>query len=151
MKHLLVIHIILLCLVNIGKSQTRQVPFTLDDRDRIMRTEERMEALRKEMNSRFEAQDAKFAAQDARFEALNQKMEAMNSRIDTLYWGFGILIALMIFMLGYIIYDRRTAFHPLLHKNQELDEKYRKLEQIMKEKAKEDSGLEDILRSAGLL
>lgn len=107
-----------------GFAQTREVPFTLDDRDRIMRTEEKVEALRlemnvkfeslrNEMNSRFEAIDSKM---DSKFEAVVTKIDASNSRIDILYWGIAILITIMLFILGFIIWDRRTALDPVRHK-----------------------------------
>jgi len=40
-------------------SQVKEVPFTLDDRDRIIRTEEQVNSLRNEMNARYEATDVK--------------------------------------------------------------------------------------------
>lgn len=103
-----------------GFAQTREVPFTLEDRDRIMRTEEQLkattekiESLRNEMNSRFEAIDSKM---DSKFEAVVTKIDASNSRIEILYWGIAILITIMLFILGFIIWDRRTALDPVRHK-----------------------------------
>jgi len=48
----------LLCVTEI-KGQTNNVPFTLDDRDRIIRLEEKVESLRNEMNAKFEVQNDK--------------------------------------------------------------------------------------------
>lgn len=90
-------------------AQSQEVPFTLDDRDRIMRTEQKLESFRNEMNTKFEAMDTKFGAIDTKF-------EAMDSKIETLYWGFGIMIALMLFLFGYIVWDRRTALNPVQNK-----------------------------------
>jgi hypothetical protein len=75
------------------------VPYTLADRDRAILT------------------DAKISALEARIIALNEKMELwfenQQRQLDDLktlfYWGFGILITLFLFMLGYMIWDRRTA------------------------------------------
>ncbi|MCF8234409.1 MAG: hypothetical protein K9G67_03775 [Bacteroidales bacterium] len=102
--------------------QTKEVPFTLDDRDRLIKMEIEMESLRTELSS----------------------------RIDILYWGFGILIALMILLFGYIVWDRRSALNPVQLKNYELSEKYFKLESALKEHAKNDPKLAEILRSFGL-
>ncbi len=113
-----------------AKPQSQQVNFTLEDRDRIMRTEERVQSLRNEMNTRF---------------------EAMDSKIETLYWGFGILIALMLFLFGYIIWDRRTALNPVQNKTLSLEERMNKIEFTYREQAKKDPGFAEILRNAGLL
>jgi hypothetical protein len=72
-------------------AQTREVPFTLDDRDRIMRTEEQVKSLRNEMNAKFEAVETKI-------EALETKIDAVKSKFEPLYWAFGILITLMFFI-----------------------------------------------------
>ena len=120
-----------------AKSQSQQVSFTLEDRDRIIRTEERVQSLRNEMNTKFEAMDTKFGAID--------------SKIETLYWGFGILIALMLFLFGYIIWDRRTALNPIQNKTLSLEERLSKIEFVTREQAKINPGFAEILRNAGLL
>ena len=117
--------------------QSQNVSFTLEDRDRIMRTEEKLESFRNEMNTKFEAIDTKF--------------EAMDSKIETLYWGFGILIALMLFLFGYIVWDRRTALNPVQTKTMALAEKVNKIEFVYRQQAQKDSGFAEILRLAGLL
>ena len=125
-------------------AQSREVPFTLEDRDRLMRTEEKVESLRKEMNARFEGIDQRFAAIDQRF-------AAMESRIETLYWGIGFIIVIMLFLLGYIIWDRRTALHPVQQKTMDIDERLRRLEYVTREQAKKDPSFAELLKIAGLL
>ena len=115
--------------------QSQQVNFTLEDRDRIMRTEERVQSLRNEMNTKFGAIDTKF--------------EAIDSKIETLYWGFGILIALMLFLFGYIIWDRRTALNPVQNKTLSLEERMSKIEFVTREHAKINPGFAEILKNAG--
>ena len=117
--------------------QSQEVSFTLEDRDRIMRTEEKLVSFRNEMNTKFDAVDTKF--------------EAMDSKIETLYWGFGILIALMLFLFGYIVWDRRTALNPVQNKTMTLDERVNKIEFVYREQAQKDPGFAEILRHAGLL
>jgi len=129
-------------------SQVKEVPFTLDDRDRIIRTEEQVNSLRNEINARFEATDVKI-------ESLRNEMksgfDAADKRFDFFYWGIGILISLMLFLLGYIIWDRRTALNPIQAKTFILEERVRKLEYISKEHAKKDPVFAELLRAAGLL
>jgi len=143
-------------------SQSREVPFTLDDRDRIMRTEEKLIALenkldnsngslhneigslRSEMNARFEAVDSRFNSMDSKF-------AAMDSKFETLYWAFGIVIALIMFLLGYIIWDRRTALNPVQDKTNNLENRLTKLEIIAKEQARKDPIFAELLRHTGIL
>ena len=122
-------------------SQVKEVPFTLDDRDRIMRTEEQVNSLQNLMNARFEASDQK--TESFRNE-VNAKFEMQN-------WGLGILISLMLFLLGYIIWDRRTALNPINAKTIILEDRIKKLENLSKEQAKKDPAFAEMLRAAGLL
>ena len=121
--------------------QSSEVPFTLEDRDRLMRTEEKVESLRVEVNIKIES---------LRNE-MNTRFEAVESKIDTLYWGFGILIALMLFLFGYIVWDRRTALNPIQNKTMNLEERLSKLEFITRQQAKKDPAFAEILKHAGLL
>ena len=58
-------------------SQVKEAPFTLDDRDRIIRTEEQIKSLRNEMNARFEASDQKI-------ESLRREV---NAKFEVQNWG----------------------------------------------------------------
>ncbi len=124
-----------------AKPQSQQVNFTLEDRDRIMRTEEKLEAFKNEMNIKYESQRNE----------MNTRFEAIDSKIETLYWGFGILIALMLFLFGYIVWDRRTARDPVQNKTLSLEERISRLEFVYREQAKNDPGLAEILKKVGLL
>ena len=115
MKNLIVILFFLNLTVG-AFAQVQEVPFTLDDRDRIMRTEEQLKSLRNEMN--------------AKFEAVDQRFESLESKFELNFWLFGILFALILFMMGYIIWDRRTALYPVQEKTQNLDNRMVKLESI---------------------
>ena len=93
-----------------------EVPFTLEDRDRIIKMDERLESQQRQLDD-----------------------------LKTLfYWGFGILFSLMLFLLGFIIWDRRTAMEPVRERTQSLI-------LTLREYAKEQPKLADILRSYGLM
>ncbi len=121
---------------SISHAQT-EVPYTLEDRDRIIRVEAKMETL------------------EARMEALETKMdvkfEMVNSRIDYLFWIIGFLASLMIFMLGYMIWDRRTALKPAIDKANDADEKSKSLILVLKDYAKKNAEFAEILRTHGIL
>ena len=99
MKRFLVLSTALL-FVFILKAQEQQVvvPYTLADRDRTIRTEAKMEAIVAKM----EALETKM---DVKFESIQKQIDQLSMLF---YWGFGILITLFIFMLGYMIWDRRN-------------------------------------------
>ncbi len=158
MKKIIVI-LFFTSLVLQGFAQSREVSFTLDDRDRIMRTEEKLEALqlemnvkieslRNEMNAKFEAVESKM---DAKFEAVDQRFESLEAKFDLIYWILGIIVVIMLFNLGYIIWDRRTASYPVQDKTRNLEEQVNKLMHVTREQAKKDPEFAEILKIAGLL
>jgi hypothetical protein len=91
----------------IGQEQQVVVPFTLADRDRIILIEAKTGSLETRMNSL-----------EARMEDGFDNLQRQIDEHGTLfYWGFGIMITLFIFMLGYMIWDRRTAMKPALEQS----------------------------------
>ena len=91
------------------------VPYTLADRDRAILTDAKIASLEASLNARISALEAN---NNLRFEGIDKQLnylQKQNDDIKTLfYWGFGILITLFFFMLGYMIWDRRTAMQPAL-------------------------------------
>ena len=140
MKSVVFIFMFFLSLLSISASaQEKQVvvPYTLADRDRSIQIEAKLNAL-----------DAKFESIDKQF--MNQQRQIDD--IKTLfYWGFGILITLFIFMLGYMIWDRRTAMQPALLQASRAEENSRNLIVTLREYAKKHPDLAEILRTHGML
>ena len=138
MKKLLILVFVLL-FSGILKAQEQQVvvPYTLADRDRTIRLEAKMEAF-----------DAKMEALETKMDV---KLEAVNARIDYLFWLQGIIVALILFILGYTIWDRRTALQPALVQASKAEENSRNLIATLREYAKKHADLAEILRSHGIL
>jgi len=124
----LVFIIFLLVTVSIpAQDNNTPVPFTLGDRDRLMRNEQNIKSLRIEMNARFEAMDARFNAIDNRFKAIDNRFEAIDNRFEAIDTRFDslqkqidynttllfILLASVMSLIGFVIYDRRTAIKPV--------------------------------------
>ncbi len=122
-------------------TQSTSVPFTLEDRDRIIRTEQELKSLRNEINTRFESMDTRFESQQRQ---INDLKESISDIKILLLWGFGILFSLFLFMLGYIIWDRRTALNPVRIKTETISN-------ILRDFAKENAKFAAILRTYGLL
>jgi hypothetical protein len=135
MKKLLIL-VFVLFFSGILKAQEQQVvvQYTLADRDRAIRTEMKMEALEVKMDIKFES------------------IQLQINQLSTLfYWGFGIMITLFVFMMGYMIWDRRTALQPALDKATNSDAKSTTLILALKEYSKKHADLAEILRTHGIL
>ncbi len=91
------------------KSFAKEIPFTQDDRDRLIRLEEGQKAL------------------NQRLDDLSKGIDDLNRRIDDIQtfmlWGFGILFGGMGILIGFVIWDRRTALAPAIKKYKELEKK----------------------------
>ena len=133
MKPLVYISLLFLflhCLPALAQEQQVVVPYTLADRDRAIRLEAKMEALESKMDVKF---------------------ETVNARIDYLFWLQGVILALILFILGYTIWDRRTALQPALDKSTEAEIKSSNLIRVLREYSKKHADLAEILRSHGIL
>ena len=121
------IGVILLLLPILVKSEVKEIPFTLDDRDRIIRTEQKVESLQLEMNSRFEAMDKRF------------------DQLFNFLWAIiGIFTTMMISVFGFAFWDRKLSLAPLKKQDQ-------KILTVLVDYAKTQPKLSEILKNAGLL
>ena len=109
------------------KAEVKEIPFTLDDRDRIIRTEQKVESLQLEMNSRFETMDKRF------------------DQLFNFLWAIiGIFTTMMISVFGFAFWDRKLSLAPLKKQDQ-------KILTVLVDYAKTQPKLSEILKNAGLL
>jgi len=146
-------------------AQQQEVPYTLADRDRIIRLEAGQEALRNEMNglrkeiSGFRNEmdglrnemDGLRNEMDAKFETIEVKIQALDAKIDYVFWLLGAVFALMLFMLGYMIWDRRTALNPIRMDVEQLKRENENMKTILRTYSEKIPQLREILRNAGIL
>src|SRR5665647_814805 len=136
------------CLPALAQEQQVVVPYTLADRDRAILTDAKISTL-----------EAKIIAlndkMEVRFESIDKQFMYQQKQIDDIkilfYWGFGILITLLIFILGYMIWDRRTAMQPALAQASKAEENSRNLITTLREYSKKHADLAEILRTHGIL
>ena len=140
MNKLLYILIFLLCFV-VAKSQTKDIPYTLDDRDRLIRVEEQIKSMNVKIDAKFEEMNAKFVTIDTKFEAMDTKFEAMDDKINKLYTLIYFVLGGVFGLIGFVIYDRKTALTPVTNDT-------RKLKEILHELAKTNPELKNILNKA---
>ena len=156
MKRYLVLTIaVFFALVLKAQEQQVVVPYTLADRDRAIFTDAKISTL----DAKISTLEAKIIALDdkmeVRFEGIDKQFMYQQKQIDDIktlfYWGFGILITLFIFMLGYMIWDRRTAMQPALVQASKAEENSRNLIETLREYSKKHPDLAEILRIHGIL
>ena len=115
----------------------KEIPYTLEDRERLIRLEEQM----KDLNQKIDAQNEKF---EAKFDAQNEKFSMLFTLI---YFVLGGIMGLM----GFVLWDRRTFLKPVKDENKELSKRNEKLEKALKDFAKYQPKLAEALRSCGIL
>lgn len=104
-------------------SQANQVLYTLEDRDRSIRMEEKIVSLEKSVNTRF---------------------ESIDDKLDKLYTLIYFVLGGVFGLIGLVFWDRRSYIKPV-------KEDIRELQNALKDFAKEQPKLADILRSHGLM
>ncbi|MDP3017834.1 MAG: hypothetical protein Q8N70_12290 [Deltaproteobacteria bacterium] len=134
MKKILLILVVMAIMGNALSAYARDVSFSQEDRERIIRLEEGQKSLQRQID------DLKTSTQ---------------RQFDNLYtlilWGFGILFGGMGILIGFVIWDRRTALAPAIKKNKELEERGDLLERALKEFAKQEPRLAEVLRTMRLM
>jgi len=115
----------------------KDVPYTLEDRDRLVRVETKIEQI------------------DKRFEQIERRFERLE---NVMMWGFVLLFTTMVGMVGFVLWDRRTALAPVARamkekeaEIEELKKRERLLEEAVREYAVGDQRLTGILKARGLL
>jgi len=115
-------------------AQAPAAPGATDIGERLARLEEgqrsvekRLDDLRADMNRRFDEQR------------------------DFIIWGFGVTFAGMFTLIGFVLWDRRTALAPAIRRSDELHDREQRLEAALRDYATRTPDLAESLRKAGLL
>ena len=92
---------------------------------------------------------------EGRLDGIEKRMDGIEKRMERLetvmMGGFGLLFTAMMGLVGFVLWDRRTALAPAINKNKELEEREERLEKALKEYAMEEPRLKEIFKHAGLL
>ena len=125
--------LVFLALTILVKSQQQEVPFTLADRDRIIQTEAKIDALSGRMDQL-----------DKRMDQLDKRMDRMEDTFQAYFtWGFGMVLGALFALFGFILYDRRTTVTPV---KRELD----KTLEALRDLGKEDTKIREALKKVAL-
>jgi len=129
-KLLLIIVTLFITMVSMPLYAGSEIPYTQDDRDRLIRMEEAIKGV------------------NYRIDSLEKRMENIE---NLMYILISAIFAQIIGVVGFVLWDRRTALSPAIAKNKELEEKTHMLEQALKEMAHNDKKISDALRKVGIL
>jgi len=92
---------------------------------------------------------------DEGFKSTNLRIDNLRDDIKDMktfmLWGFGILFSGMGILIGFVLWDRRTALAPVIKRYEELEERQGKIENSLKALAQQDKKVGDQLRKVGLL
>ncbi|QID33313.1 hypothetical protein [Pampinifervens florentissimum] len=130
---------LLLIVLLFGIAFPKEVPFTLEDRDRMIRLEEGQKAIMH-----------RFEQIDKRFEQVERQIDRL---IDIMLAIFAGQIALVATVIGVLIWDRRTVVKKATDDALEKFEsgKFKNLLEAMKDLAKEDERIARALKKYNLL
>ena len=127
--------ILLFLLPSLLQAMEKEIPFTLDDRDRIIRTEQKVESLRTELNTKI----------DSKFDGLRSEMNARFDQLFNFLWAIiGIFTTMMVSVFGFAFWDRKLSLAPVKAENL-------KTLNALREFAEHQPKLREILKNAGLM
>jgi len=122
-----------------------------------------------DMDKRLEAMDKRLDGMDKRLDGMDKRLDGMDKRLDMLQtillWGLGLMATGIFTLISFVLWDRRTALAPAVHKTKELEEELEKeikkrknleereerLERAIKEYAQKQPELLNALQAAKLL
>jgi len=137
-----IIGICIILLPMILKAELKEIPFTIDDRDRIIRTEQKVEAVDAKIDMKV---DGLRSEMNGKFDGLRSEMTSRFDQLFNFLWAIiGIFTTMMVSVFGFAFWDRRLSLLPLKKENE-------KTLMALREYAKHQPKLYEILKNAGLL
>ena len=135
----------ILCLILIscsGMTRANEVPFTLEDRDRIIRTEQNLVSTRNELGAKMDGNKSEI---NAKMDGLRSEMNARFEQLfNFLYAIIGIFTAMTISVFGFAFWDRKLSLAPVRKENE-------KTITVLRELSNHIPALREILKSSGML
>jgi len=137
--------ILVLCLFFVPvfiRAEVKEIPFTLDDRDRIIRTEQKLEALDAKIDSKV---DGLKSEMNGKIDGMRSEMNARFDQLFNFLWAIiGIFTAMMVSVFGFAFWDRKLSLAPM--KKDQV-----KMLNALRDYAEHQPKLREILKNAGLL
>ncbi len=143
MKTKAVTTILVFCTI-VGLAYAEREGFSKEDRERLIRVETTLKVFMEQVDKRFEQIDKRFAQ-------VNQQFEQM---MTFLWMLTGIFTTMVVAVIGFAYWDRRTIIRKARDEAIEVIEKEGRLRDLiaaLRQLAREDPKLAEVLRSFRLL
>jgi len=117
---------------------------TISDREiieRLTRLEEGQKALQEQM----------VAGQNSLQSQINGLQSQINGLQNLIVGGFGVIFVGIFGLFGFVIWDRRSAISPVVRKAKELEEREDLTIRVLKDYARKESKLAEIMKSYELM
>ncbi|MEK7275214.1 MAG: hypothetical protein AAB110_08150 [Candidatus Desantisbacteria bacterium] len=92
---------------------------------------------------------------DKRIDDVNKRIDDVNKRIDDLRGLTYVVLSGIIALIGFVLWDRRTAIAPVVRKAKELEQGFEEervtLRKVLKGYAMVEPRFAEVLRTAGML
>ncbi len=157
MKLKAVATILVFCTV-VSLAYAEREGFSEEDRERLIRMETTLKVFMEQIDKRFEQVDKRFEQIDKRFEQIDKRFEQVNQQFEqimTFLWMLtGIFTTLIVAVIGFAYWDRRTIIRKARDEAIEVIEKEGRLRDLiaaLRQLAREDPKLAEVLRSFRLL
>jgi hypothetical protein len=120
----------------------------LDIRERLIRLDEGQKAL----NQRIDDLDKRLGGRiDDLDKRLGSRIDGLEKRMDYLVNLIYVVLAGMFTLVGFVLWDRRSALAPAIRRTRDIEEREEKLERAIKEFALKNPDMKEILKNLGLL
>ncbi|MBC8485512.1 MAG: hypothetical protein H8D45_05670 [Bacteroidetes bacterium] len=142
MKRFIISIVFLISVITvIAQDNYQAVPYTLADRDRLIKVEANVEALEKRIDQMDQSLNNRI---DQVEQSLGNRIDRLEDKFDTYFtWGFGLVLGAIFALFGFIIYDRRTTLAPVKREQDKVIE-------VLKELSKKDSNIREALKKVAL-
>ena len=123
--------------------------------ERLTRLEEGQKNLQNQINDFRHYVDSRINGIQNQVIGIQGQINGLQSQINGLrnliMTGFGVLIAGMFSLVGFVIWDRRSAISPVINRTRDMEDKQILLLKAIREYALKEPKLSEVLKSLGLL
>ncbi|MFN3599740.1 MAG: hypothetical protein ACK4VK_08430, partial [Aquificaceae bacterium] len=128
-------------------SMAKEVPFTQEDRDRLIRLEVKVEEGQKALQAQIDGLQRQVDGLQRQVDGLQKQIDELRSDFRTymsvVLGALFTIIVGIIALIGFVLWDRRTAISPVVKKTKELEDRSDKIEKVLKSLAKRNPEVEE--------
>jgi len=115
---------------------------------KVGRLEDNLDENQKQTQLQFDSVQRQFDNVQRQFDNVDKSLDNLQT---FLCWGFGILISYMGFLLGFVLWDRRTTLAPVIRETEELKNQEKKIIDVLRAYSEKAPELRELLKNAGIL